>query len=219
MPLIKNNEKLLIYHEGRKRRVRVAKLIHHKDRDHFELIYDQDYVISKTAIPLGVELSLFKEHHFSEKGKLFPSLMDRIPSRENPAYEDYCRSQGIAVNEDNLIILLGTIGRRGPSSFVFEAIYEDEEPDGAVVASFRKSLGLSQHDFSLAFDFSTLTIHRVESSVSRDHGTLSRVKIYMEFPEVALWQLKRRGGRIHSSQLMRAVERLKEKLKTVIRDE
>jgi hypothetical protein len=56
-----------------------------------ELTYDQDYVLSKSAIPL--------------------------PSRKNPAYEDYCRSQGISKDEDNLSVLLGTIGKRGAFQF------------------------------------------------------------------------------------------------------
>ena len=49
--------------------------------------------------------------------------MDRIPSKENPAYPDYCKSQGISVNETNPIILLIAIGKRGPSTFIFEPVF------------------------------------------------------------------------------------------------
>ncbi len=205
MLLERSDDRLQIYHEGRKRRVPVGELKYHQNLEKFELVYEQSYMLFPKAIPLGPELSLFQKSHLSEKGTLFPSLMDRLPSRDNPAYNDYCLSQGISASEENLIVLLGTIGRRGPSSFVFEPVFETAGIDGNQVAIFRKSLGMTQYDFAHAFDFRQVTINRIESGQSKDQGTLARIKIYIEFPEVALWQIKQTGGRVHSSVQQKAV--------------
>lgn len=77
----------------------------------------------ENAIPLGSDLDLCTKNHFP-KNKLFSVFSHRIPERSNSAYEDYCRLQGISIEEVNLIILLGTIGSRGQSSFVFEKIFQ-----------------------------------------------------------------------------------------------
>ncbi|MCB1107049.1 MAG: hypothetical protein KDK76_03020, partial [Chlamydiia bacterium] len=51
---------------------------------------------------------------------LFVPFLERIPSKNNPSYPEYCQSVGISVDEENVFVLLSTIGRRGPSSFIFE---------------------------------------------------------------------------------------------------
>lgn len=214
MPLQRSNDRLLIYHEGRKRRLFVGELRYHQSLEQYDLVYDHDYAYSPKAISLGPELSLFQKRHLSEKGKLFPSLMDRLPSRDNPAYNDYCLSEGISASEENLIVLLGTIGRRGPSSFVFEPVYETQDIDKNQVAMFRKLLGMTQHDFAQAFDFRQITINRIECGQSKDQSTLARIKIYMEFPEVALWQIKQTGGRVHSLVRQKALAYLDSAEKT-----
>src|SRR5271155_5807356 len=110
----RNPNKLEVFSEGRKRRVYVGRLSYDSEKEVFEFRYDPKYAKLKTAIPLGPELDLFKKVQSSKK-KVFPSFADRIPSKSNPAYEEYCRSQGISPSERNPIILLSTIGRRGPS--------------------------------------------------------------------------------------------------------
>src|SRR6202022_1252354 len=97
--------------------------IYEKINDRYELTYNKKYAHSKNAIPIGPDLHLFKLHHQSKKGKLFSSFIDRIPEKSNPAYKDYCKAEGISSTEKNPIILLGTIGKRGPSSFIFEPVY------------------------------------------------------------------------------------------------
>ncbi len=116
--------------------------------------------------------------------------------RENPAYPDYCDSQGISVHEKNLIILLGTIGKRGPSTFIFEKVYETEFCSEEI-KKLREKLDITQHDFSEVFDLSLITLQRIESGNSHDFNTLKRIEILLTFPEVALWQLKQTRGRIH----------------------
>lgn len=186
---------LHVFSESRKRRIFVGILIWDKMKNIFEFRYDQKYSKSKTAIPIGKELDLFKKIH-SSKGKLFPSFADRIPSKENPAYEDYCKSQGIPVTEDSPIILLVSIGKRGPSTFVFEPVFPNTF-GFADVKKFRESNDISIHDFALAFDLNPPTLQRLESGDKTDLGTIRRIQIYLEFPKVAMWQLEMNSGKLH----------------------
>ncbi len=191
-----NKYRLNIFQELRTKRIFVGELLYNEKEDRYELLYDKKYIYTKKAISLGPNLSLFQLHHISEKGKMFPFFLDRIPDPENPAYPDYCASQGIDINEDNLIVLLGSIGKRGPSCFIFETVYESTF-NLAEFIKWRAELEISQHDFALAFDFSKATLQRIEDGKSIDHNTLKRLEALFSFPEVALWQLKQTGGRVH----------------------
>ncbi len=200
-----DKNRLQVFHEGKKRRIYVGELIYHSKKDYYEFIYNKKYINYKNAIPLGPELSLFKLHHYSEVGKIFPSFSDRLPSRENLAYEDYCESQGITPNEKNMIILLGTIGKRGPSSFIFEPVYQIEFNSSDIV-NFRNKLKVTQYDLAQAFDINEVTLQRIEKDISRDQNTLKLIQIFLQFPEVALWQLKLTGGRIHKDVLLKLIK-------------
>lgn len=200
-----NENRLQIFHEGRKRRTFVGELIYNTKNDRYELIYNKNYSLSKSAIPISPDLSLFKLHHLSKKGELFPVFSDRIPVKSNPAYKDYCKSQGISPNETNPIILLGSIGKRGPSSFIFEPAYQDEF-NLSKITELRETLQITQHDLAEALDVSKVTLQRIESGASRDINTLKRLQILFEFPEVALWQLKQTGGRVHKDVLAKLIK-------------
>jgi hypothetical protein len=212
MNLQKDTEKLDVFSEGRKRRIYVGRLTYSTEKEHYEFCYDLRYSNSKKAIPLGPELDLFKKIHVSKK-KLFPSLADRIPSKSNPAYEEYCRSQGISETERNPIILLGTIGRRGPSTFVFEPVFSSSFSSLDIIR-FRKQLTLSRNEFSLAFDFNEQTVHRVETNKSADLNLIRRAEIYFSFPDVALWQLRMTGSRIHQKTLEKLLDHFEDKKKS-----
>jgi DNA-binding XRE family transcriptional regulator len=195
--LIKLDEyRLKIFHESRKRRTLVGELIYDKENDRYELIYNKKYAHSKNAIPISPHLNLFKLHHQSEKGKLFPSFIDRIPDKSNPAYSDYCKAQGISPDEKNPIILLGSIGKRGPSSFIFEPVYYSEF-NSSDITSLREQLHITQYDLAKALDISQTTLQRIESGASRDLNTLKYMQILLKFPEIALWQLKQTGNQVH----------------------
>ncbi|HVY53739.1 MAG TPA: helix-turn-helix transcriptional regulator [Gammaproteobacteria bacterium] len=204
-PIKIDENRLQIFHETKKRRMFVGELIYNSQQDVYELIYNKKYVESKNAIAISPDLNLFKLHHKSKKGKLFPSFIDRIPDRSNPAYKDYCKAQGISSNEMNPIILLGSIGKRGPSSFIFEPVYHSEfEP--SKIKALREKLHITQHDLAEAFDINMRTLQRIEAGISHDLNTLKRLEIILEFPDVALWQLKQTGSRVHKDVLIKLIK-------------
>ena len=205
-----NKTILHIFHEGAKRRHFVGELRYIEESNQYELIYDKNYLKLKNAIPIGPDLNLFKTHYLSKKGELFAPFMDRIPLQSNPAYPDYCKSQGISVHEKNPIILLGSIGKRGPSSFIFEPVFE-QAFSPTEITTLREKLNITQHDIAEAFDINKVTLQRIESGKSHDLNTLKRFQIYFEFPEVALWQLKQSGGRVHHEVLSKLTAYFKSK--------
>lgn len=186
-------DSIAIFLEKRKTRQYVGSLSYLKNEKIFEFTYGENYLYAKKIIPLGPEFPLTQRSFRSKK--LFPSLQDRIPSKENPAYPEYCQAMGISADESNPIILLGTIGKRGPSSFAFEPIYE-KTFSADDLRSFREELGLTTREFALCFNLPRLSIIHIENGKSPGIEILKRVEIYKRFPEVALFEIQRNGGAI-----------------------
>lgn len=201
---------LAVFLEKRKTRIYVGKLTFLKDSNVFEFTYDNDYIYAKNIIPLGPEFPLTQKVYRSSI--LFPSLQDRIPSKENAAYAEYCKAQGIDVKESDPIILLATIGKRGPSSFVFEPLYEDSFSKEDL-KKFRQELGLTTREFALCFDLTQAALMRIEKGDSSGKALLKRIEIYYRFPEVALFFIQRHGGAINSEKKKTIIKILKAKLK------
>lgn len=201
---------LAVFIEKRKTRMYVGRLTYLQDKDVFEFTYGDDYLYANKIIPLGPEFPLTQRSFRSKK--LFPSLQDRIPSKHNPAYPEYCQAMGISKDESNPIILLGTIGKKGPSSFVFEPIYENDFSANDL-KKFRKELGLTTREFSLCFNISRVTLVKVENSQLSGKEILKRVEIYCNFPQVAIFEIERSGGAINSTKRQKAISILKSKLK------
>ncbi len=155
--------------------------------------YDDKYLYRKTAIPLGPDLPLTKKLHTSPH--VFRTLNDRIPSTKNPSYQDYCEATGISIKEKNPLVLLSTIGRRGPSSFVFEPVYDDAYSIEDY-KQFREALTLTIREFAALFDFTAATLTRMEAHRA-GKDALKRIALYDRFPEVALSELTKRGGVLH----------------------
>lgn len=172
---------------------------------HFE--YDKEYLKYPKAISLGPEMPLTRRSY--ESKTLFRPFAERIPSKENPAYDEYCKSAGISPEEKNLFILLSTIASRGPSSFLFKPIYKSEF-SGADLKKFRTDLGLSTREFANCFDFSQPGITRAERGIAGGRDILKRAEIYAEYPIVAIDQLKRKSAYLHRSKLEKAIKWLKE---------
>lgn len=117
---------------------------------------------------------------------------------------------GISNHETDPLVLLSTIAHRGPSSFIFEPLYEDPFTPEELL-NFRKSLGLSVKDFAICFDFSPAAVTRVELRQSSGREVLKRAEIYFRFPQVALDQLRRCGIALHSNKQERVAKWLQER--------
>jgi HipA-like protein len=202
-------QSIAVFLEKRKTRQYVGSLTYLKNEKVFEFTYDENYLYAKRIIPLGPEFPLTQRSFRSKK--LFPSLKDRIPSKENPAYPEYCQAMGISENESNPIILLGTIGKKGASSFVFEPVYETTfSPED--LRNFRQELGLTTREFSLCFDLPRLALMQIENGRSAGKEILKRIELYLHFPEVALFEIQRYGGAINHHKKRNAIKVLKAKL-------
>jgi len=200
-----------VFLEKRKTRLRVGILKREKAKLVFK--YDENYFKSKNIIPLGPEFPLTQREFSSEK--LFPSLEDRIPSLQNPAYPEYCLAMGINPKESDPIILLSTIGRKGPSSFIFYPIFERQVTTEDVI-KFRESLGLTTREFSAIFEFSQSSLNALERNRILGSEILKRLEIILNFPSVALHFLLINGGYVIYDKWVKATNKLKETKKIKI---
>lgn len=187
-----------VYNELVKRRTLVGVLSYDRKSRRFSFVYEIDYLRSRSAIPLGPELPIHKITHQSKRDELFPSFLDRIPDKQNPAYPEYCRSQEISPDETNPIILLATIGRRGPSTLVFEPVYKKVGTVAEELKQFREELDLTRWDFAQAFGFSELTIYKVENGQTKDTNILRLIHFYITESSLALFQLNLTGKKVHA---------------------
>lgn len=210
MDLKPDPNELEVFHEGRRRRQLVGTLRYIPTTSRYSFTYDERYLRQKQAIPLGPELPLTKPVHQSKPRQLFPSLSDRIPSTENPAYAEYCHAAGIEVDEANPIMLLTGIGRRGPSTFIFEPIYRfDRQALVARLKEFRQKLDISLWELAAAFDVPYLTMQRIENGKSKDALTMRLLYCYLTFPETGLWQLRISGRHVNRDTMLKLTKAMK----------
>ena len=193
-----------IFLEKRKTRLQVGVL--KRSNGNLVFTYDEYYFKSKNIIPLGPEFPLTKKEFISES--LFPSFDDRIPSLQNPAYPEYCLAMRVDPNERDPIILLATIGRKGPSSFIFYPIFERNISADHVI-NFRKSLGLTTREFSAIFEFSQSALNALERNRILGSEILKRLEIILNFPSVALDFLFINGGCLIYEKWIKATNVLK----------
>ena len=114
-----------VFNDNRKTNVQepvgTLSLVDTENGPEWEFKYDESWLKTKHRIPVGMDLPLRAESYISKK--LFVTFEERLPSKENGAYRDYCESWRIGVEESDVLTLLSTLGHRGPSTFVFN-------PDG-----------------------------------------------------------------------------------------
>lgn len=191
---INNIIAVAVYAEFGKSRIFVGRL--EKIGDKFQFLYDRKYLKSKKKLSLGPEFPLTRRQFFSDS--LFNSFKDRIPSKENSAYSEYCEKFGISPDESNELVLLATIGSRGPSSFVFEPVFDFGFTAVDLVA-FRKKLKLSTRDFATLFDVSYATLNKIENGKMSGRDILKRIEIYAIFKEAALFEIEKNKAKVHSN--------------------
>lgn len=174
----------------------------------YRFTYNTAYLNYKKAIPLGPELPLTQPYFEAEK--IFPSFEDRIPSKENPKYPDYCQPFGVDPNEEDIIVLLGTIGKRGPSSFMFELNWDDSF-SREDLKKFRKGLGLSTRDFAEGFGISHASIVRIENKKTSGADVLKLLDILHKFPDAAAYYVEKYATSLHSKTREKLLTKLTSK--------
>ena len=196
-----------VYRELRRSRDFVGRLI--KAGSGFQFTYGESYLLKDNALSLGPDLPL-RTKTFRSK-KLFVSFEDRIPSRRNPAYAEYCQHCNISPEEDDPMVLLSTIGRRGPSCLIFEGVVLDTT-DAKAIKDFRRQLKLTIREFALLFDLSTASLQTLEKATTPASELVKRLRIYMTFPEIALWEIERNRAKVHEQTYESVVETLRTKM-------
>lgn len=196
MSWIVDPDRVAVYAESRKRRQRAGVLSRDPRTGRFRFEYDPAYLRSPRAIPLGPELSL--AHPFYESDTIFPAFADRIPSRANPAYAEYCAATGISPEEVDPMALLPAIARRGPSSFIFEKVWKEDRPVLERLKTFRADTGLSLHDLAQLLEVPVLTLKRFENGQSRRDAALTGLlRALLDSREILASVLRSRGAVLH----------------------
>ena len=196
-----------VYVQTRKTRRYVGQLTREADKPpRYAFRYDARYLHAPFSIPLGPELPLTKREHRATE--LFPSFTERLPSPENPAYVEYLEKFHLSMNEKDPLVLLTTIGRAGPSSFLFEPVFSDSSQED--LKNFRSELGLTVRDFSTAFDIAVSSVTRIENGTA-GREVLKRIELYERFPEAALFEVNRNASRLHENVKNRLLKTLGEK--------
>lgn len=187
--------KILIFSDESRGRVFVGLL--ERTNEGYTFVYDKDYMARSTATPLGPDLPFSLKPITSKK--FFESIIDLLPDRNNPAYEEYCRSVGIAPDEKDPMVLITHFGG-GPSHFAFEAAPDDTVASGNQVVEFRNSLGLSQRQLANFLNIPIATLQAMEKDTADVNVARNLVSIFIENPS-ALWKVvERRGIYLNPSQ-------------------
>jgi transcriptional regulator with XRE-family HTH domain len=204
-----------IFLEKRKTRIYVGRLTQEikNKKTNYHLEYDLPYLTNRAAIPLGPEFPLTNQ--FYDAPILFPSFQDRIPPRENPAYIDYCKMEGVSIEEENPIVLLSTIGSRGPSSFIFEPLFK-ERFTSEDLKNYREELGLSIREFSGLFSISPGHLQRIEAHKFPGKEILERIERYQKYPEDVFELIAQRGGVLHTDQKIKLIKHIHQYIKNTI---
>ena len=182
--------------ERRKTRQYAGRLFKQGNRFVFE--YNEPYRTGPNPISLGPDLPLDRKSHTSLK--LFPSFEDRIPSKENSAYREYCRMAGISASEKDPFVLLVKLAQKGPSSFIFLPPPKEEGFDGGDMRRFRQDLRLSMREFASLFDISPAAVYRIENGKTTGRKILRRMADYAKDPRSALSKIRQTGFKIHEAK-------------------
>jgi HipA-like protein len=169
-----------------------------KEKDQFHFSYDPIYLKAKNILPLGPEFPLTQMEFFSQE--LFPSFADRLPDPDNPAYAEHCTAAKIIVTTADPIVLLATVGKKGPSSFIFEPIYKDTF-GFSDCEKFREQLGLSLQDFAYLFDVSLSILQKIKAGTAEGKDILQHLEGYLNIPEALEFQLKKNAKYLHSEKI------------------
>ena len=195
--------KLNVYLEGKKKKVFIGQL--ERTKKYFQFSYDEKYYYSENPLQLGPGLGLDKQIHKSKE--LFSIFQDRIPSKKNSAYKEYCDSVGINFKETDEMVLLLKLGSKGPSSFIIEEV-EENHFTSKDLKNFREKLEVSLRDFAILFNVSLSSIQRIESGQSEGRDVLKRIEIYAKFKEVAEWEIIKNKNHFNDYYIMSILKKI-----------
>ena len=162
--------------------------------------YDETYRLEDNCMPFGPHFPVSEREHVSKE--MFSEFQDRIPSRRNPAFVEYCEIVGISSTETDYFILLPTLGKRGPSSFIIERAYLEEASDTIEkIKLFLKNTQLSHTDFSHLLDIPRTSLMRLLNGKSTDKTLLRLTELYLTKPELLRELFAITSGRITPQKL------------------
>lgn len=195
MPFRVNDESALdIYLDARERRHFVGRLRRFPDGT-YEFEYDDAYQLQPFAISIGPGLPVTQKLHKSTN--LFPEFLDRLPSRQNAAYLDYCHAVGISPDETDEMILLAKLGKGGPSKFTVETVFiENFENIAQRLKELIAGSGLSQDDVMNSLDMPRTTFQRVIKGKSKDVLLMRLLDLYLSNEELYIDLLQFTGARL-----------------------
>lgn len=168
----------------------------------FTFSYDKSYLNMKNILPLGPEFPLTCQDFHSYK--LFPSFLDRLPDPESPSYANDCTHVGLPSTTTNPIVLL-TRFKRGPSSFIFEPIYENKY-SYKHIEKLKDKLGLSLQDVAYLFDVSLSALQKIKTGDTPGNEILRQIELYLEVPEALEFQIQRNAKYLHPEKVKKALE-------------
>jgi DNA-binding XRE family transcriptional regulator len=190
--------KINVLSQTRKRRTLVGELWFEKGAYCFQ--YNLKYARMRTAIPLGNEFPLTRAHQIFKQKKMFESFLERLPSKQNPEYANYCKIWDIPPEENDPMLLLVTVGNRGPSSFLFRKAPQDQF-DGAALKKFRTALGLTLRDLADFLDVQEPTLVMTEKGRLKSEQLLKMCELLAKIPQALKFKLKQRGQFLHDEKI------------------
>jgi HipA-like protein len=194
--------KVVVFEELRKTKIIVGAL--YREKGAFYFTYERDYLDRQLATSLGPDLPLgvkpIRSKHF------FQSLQDLLPDKNNPAYASYSKKTGVAVDETDVLKLLISVGKRGPSKFVFEEYPDDILPTAEKLRQFREKLQLSQRDFSLLFDIPLISMQQLEKKEGVQKPTRMFLQLMMDNHKLLKEQIRKRGYLLHQEKLKMLIQ-------------
>jgi len=119
---------------------------------------------------------------------------------------------GVDPKERDPLILLSTIGKKGPSSFVFSPIFK-RKISVEDLKNFREFLGLTTREFARVFEFSHTSLNAFEKGRTFGKDILKRLEILLNFPEVSSDLLFVNSGHLVYEKSINIIEKLKERVK------
>jgi HipA-like protein len=152
--------------------------------------YNKSWLEYRANLPIGPDLPLHTKEYRSSK--LFAAFERRIPPQDSENYEHYCKQRGISVNETDQMVLLGTIGHMGASSFVFE-IDQRKEREEQVLNAIKELVGALSYDIVAAgFGVNKTGLYKLLGGQVKPEksGIYDLLELCMFNRQAAVWKIK-----------------------------